>query len=193
MEITQEKAELRKKLLTQRQSLSSTVRDHANRQIAKAVIEHPVVQLAQVIMLYIDFRDEVSTSLIRRDLWKQGKRVVAPRTQVHERALIPLQIQNDDELVKGAYGIDEPLFVMDRIVAPEEIDVVLIPGAAFDVGGRRLGYGGGYYDRFLPTLRSDAVTIGIAFEFQLVEHVPAEVHDIRVDWIITESGIYQST
>lgn len=72
----------------------------------------------------------------------------------------------------------------------ESLDAVIVPGVAFDHSGGRLGYGGGYYDRFLPKLRPDTVKIGVAYELQLIKQIPVEEHDVHLDRIVTETGIY---
>lgn len=86
----------------------------------------------------------------------------------------------------GRYGIPEPDAREDRALDARDLDVVVVPGLCFDVRGHRLGYGAGYYDRFLSTLRADTLRVGVAFEAQVIDHVPNEAHDERVDLLLTE-------
>ena len=101
--------------------------------------------------------------------------------------MIPLLIQNPEkDLVPGYYGIPEPDPQKSLRVDPREIDAAVIPGSVFDIHGGRLGYGGGYYDRFLVNDAPQAKRIGLAFEMQVVENVPVQPHDQPLDILITE-------
>ncbi len=139
---------------------------------------HPAFRAAQTILLYYSMKDEVQThDFVEK--WSKDKRI-----------LLPVVVDNDLELRVysgiqslriGSYGIEEP--VGEPFTDYESIDMVIVPGVAFDLSGRRLGHGKGYYDRLLPHI--SAYKAGICFPFQLVEEVPSEEFDIRMDTIIT--------
>ncbi len=145
---------------------------------------------AKSLMVYADFRNEVRTGgLIIRAL-EAGKKVSVPITDVREKKLTPSRLlAYPDDLAPGAWGIPEPRPGCVRPVDPGELDLVVVPGVAFDARGNRLGYGGGFYDRFLPRTRPGAVYIAPAFEVQLVEDVFPGPHDVPVHIVVTEKRI----
>lgn len=155
-----------------------------SREIEERLFSLPEFLSAQVIMFFASFRSEVETiPMIRRAL-RMGKRVVLPKVQGNELALYEIHdFGSDVEL--GSWGIPEPKTVMPAVLA--DIDLMIIPGAAFDRQGNRLGYGAGFYDKLLPAFEKAAVAL--AFEAQIVSEVPAEKHDVPVRKIITEKRI----
>ena len=119
------------------------------------------------------------------------KTVASPVTIKDERKLIPYEIINLKEGINiGAYGIREPNKDISNEIDVKNIDVLIVPAVAYDKNCYRLGYGGGYYDRFIERLRDDAITIGIAFDLQLFDSIPKEEHDAQLNYIITESSTY---
>ncbi len=98
-------------------------------------------------------------------------------------------IENDLQVAR--FGLLEPKPETLRPVDPQELDLVIVPGVAFDREGFRIGFGAGYYDRFLPKLRKDSVLISLVYDFQLMPKVPREPHDIAVHWIITEKELIE--
>jgi len=123
-------------------------------EVQRALLDDDVFRRAGSVMIYLAFRGEVPTGLVLEAALAQGKVVAAPVTLKEERRLVPLRLEGlAAELRPGAYGILEPEPSLCRPVPPEDIDLVVVPGVAFDARGGRLGYGGGYYDRFL---RGDA-------------------------------------
>jgi 5-formyltetrahydrofolate cyclo-ligase len=99
---------------------------------------------------------------------------------------------SSDDLNQGTHGIMEPPATA-QLIRPEDIDVVLVPGVAFDRQGYRIGYGKGYYDTYLPRLGPDALTIGLSYDQTMVDKIACELHDIAVDVVITPSAIYSSS
>lgn len=142
-------------------------------------------------MLYLEIRDEVETTSLARKTIGMGKRLVVPLCK--ENRIIPCEIASlEDDLAAGYMGIREPKETCARPVQPEEIEAVLVPGLVFDQEGRRIGYGGGYYDRFLPLLPAGTPIIGLAFECQVLGKISTEEHDQRMSLLVTENGvIYQ--
>ena len=124
--------------------------------------------------------------MIRQCLVRE-KIVAVPYTDVKRRALLSFMIGNPEKDLRPGYcTIPEPDPARATLVPPEKIDIAVIPGSVFDIYGGRLGYGGGYYDRFLVNDAPQALRIGFAFEQQLVDRVPLEPHDQPLDILITE-------
>lgn len=143
---------------------------------------------ARTVMFFVSFRSEVLTEgMIKRAL-DAGKCVVAPVVRLETRELVASELKDfDSELAEGAYGIPEPKPEFVRPVPPEEIDFAAVPGLAFDRAGHRVGYGGGFYDRFIERLRPDAHLAALAFSFQLFDEVPFQQHDRKIHAVITDA------
>ncbi len=142
---------------------------------------------ASTIMTYLDFRNEVQTGELVKKAMTEGKKVTVPLTDIASRRLMPSSLSHfPDDLQPGTWGILEPKPHCVRPVDPCELDLIIIPGVAFDEEGNRLGYGGGFYDRFLPRTRPGAVYVALAFEMQLRESVEHDDQDIKVHCLLTE-------
>jgi len=185
---------LRKQILAGRDRLTTGDRHAKSISIAEKVWSLPGMEGWKTLFVYVSFRSEVETlELIHRCL-AQGKRVAVPLVDNARAAMIPLRITDPEQDLKpGYYGIPEPDPQKTDLVAGQEIDAVILPGSVFDTGGGRLGYGGGYYDRFLVNDAPQACRIGLAFEMQLVEAVPLEPHDQCLDYLVTEKRIITTT
>jgi len=133
---------------------------------------------------------EVETEQMIRDFLEIGKKILIPITDKPHRRLIFSELRDyDAELTLGTFNIQEPKREYRRIIPPNQTALVTVPGIVFDLRGYRLGYGFGYYDRFLSSLNVETPTIGLAFEFQIENKVPIENHDIPVHRIITEKRV----
>ena len=179
------KNSLRKAVLSFRNSLDKSSVLSMSDDIFRQFLSIENIQDSSKFMLYVDFRNEVATREIILKLLNLGKEVYLPVTLKEEKKLIPKRIFSLDDLVSGAYGILEPHLDAPTI-NPSLLDVVVVPGSVFDNNGYRTGYGGGYYDRFLEN--TDAIRVGVCFDFQLVDDVFPEEHDKRMDFIITEKN-----
>jgi 5-formyltetrahydrofolate cyclo-ligase len=178
------KKELRKKVLAERDRLEPSQRRSKSREIETRLFSLPEFETAHAVMFFASFRSEVDTiPMIRRAL-ALGKRVILPKVKGKELALFEIK-DVDADLSSGAWGIPEP--VESAPARLSEIDVIIVPGAAFDVRGNRLGYGAGFYDKLL--LEFNEPTIAIAFEQQIVSNVPADPHDVPVKQIVTETRV----
>jgi 5-formyltetrahydrofolate cyclo-ligase len=183
------KRALRERLVAQRDALGAEARAEASQAIARNIASLEGYGSARVVLLTLPFRSEWDALLVARHALAAGKIVAAPRVDPAARTLRPLRIVDLDRDVESGYrGIPEPRATC-AAVALQTIDWVLTPGVGFDAAGRRLGYGGGYYDRLLPLLPRAASRVAGAFEVQLVDRVPAAPHDIGVDCIVTEQRI----
>ncbi len=147
---------------------------------------------ARTVTFYIAKKSdgEAETEFMVKDSLQMKKRVLVPITDRENRRLIFSELNDyDKELMPGVFDIPEPKKEYRRVFPPEDTDLVVVPGIVFDTRGYRLGYGFGYYDRFLSSLGKDTPTIGLAFEFQIVERIQAEPQDIPVHKITTEDRI----
>jgi 5-formyltetrahydrofolate cyclo-ligase len=190
--ILREKQELRLSMGARRETQQEA--DLLSRRIWDKMLALPQFASARTVMTYLDIGSEVRTRAYLPELWQLGKRVVVPYCMAREIRLF--QLKNMDELSTGTWQILEPkpewLLRMDRRVDAAELDLIVVPGVAFDRYGDRLGLGKGYYDRFLQRVRPDAVKISPAFECQLVDKIPVLPHDVRVDMVITENAVYHA-
>lgn len=166
--------------------------DAASRAIFAKIASLPNYASAQTLMLYLDIRSEVRTRWFVPTAWRDNKRVVVPYCEAGEIELF--RLDNLDELSPGSMGVLEPMAdlrgCVERKVTPSELDLIVVPGLAFDRRGGRLGYGKGYYDKLLHQTRNDALKAAVCFECQLVPTVPVLAHDMRMDMIVTEKTIY---
>ena len=181
------KLALRREVLARRDGLPAEVRAAAAAAIAQRVVALPEFAAASAVLLTLPFRTEWNTLPLVHAALAAAKTVVVPRVDRQTRMLELHSVSDPDrDVVPGHLDIPEPRAERPR-VSRDAIDFVLVPGVAFDLEGRRLGYGGGYYDRLLPLLPARAARIAGAFDIQIVARVPAAPHDVRVDAIVTES------
>jgi len=166
--------------------------EYLSRQIFQQLVTLPEYTHACTLMLYIDVRAEVHTRWFLPTAWDQQKRVVVPYCENGQIELFWLK--SLDELAPGTMGVLEPKRELrhddSRGITPVELDLVVTPGLAFDRNGSRLGYGKGYYDKFLHQLRDDATKLAICFECQMFPEIPVLPHDVRMDMVVTERAIY---
>jgi len=163
-----------------------------SRIILERLFNSKIYAKSRSIMTYLDFRNEVSTGQLVATAINQGKQVSVPVVDPARKSMTPSWLKNyQKDLVKGHYGILEPSPEAFRPVLPETLDLVIVPGVAFDEMGNRLGYGGGYYDRFLPRLSRAAKAIALAYEFQVLTDLSALMgpYDRPVQFIFTEKRI----
>ena len=175
-----------------RDHLTSEERSEKNLIIMNKLRSLDVYQKVQLILVYVSFRSEVDTHAFIHHALEDGKRVAVPLTISDGKNLLPCEIFSFGDLQGGNWGILEPKKETQRIVTPEEIDLVVVPGLAFDRDRNRLGYGAGYYDRFLPNLRHDAITLGVGFDMQLVRELPVEPFDVQLKGVLTNSEYISS-
>ena len=179
-----DKEVIRQQILALRNGLSEEDRLEFSRAIGERFFHLPMVRDAARLMLFLSFGSEVDTWLLLEQAIAMGKSVVAPICLPATKELALYPISDGKEAVPGHWGILEPPRAGEAI-SPDTLDVVVVPGIAFDGAGQRVGYGGGYYDRFLP--RADrAWKIGVCYDLQLVDSLPYAPHDVPVDVIVTE-------
>lgn len=185
------KSGLRRKLRQQRDALDR--RAERSRQLTAAVTTWEPFQRARAVALYVSFRSEVQTDELLQRAWNAGQQVSLPVCREHTLELF--RVDNVNDLHAGKFGIAEPSPVVQaepgRAVEIRDVDLILVPGLGFDRQGNRMGYGRGYYDRLLADAPPSLLRCGLAFDVQLIDAVPAEAHDIPLDYVLTESRFWR--
>jgi len=183
------KKSLRGTMLARRKHLAAeTCLSHSLR-IQQRVIALPAFRRADVLALYSPILNEVFTEEIFHEALRLGKTVAYPR--VRGESLDFVVVASPQELAPGTFGVLEPLG--SRLIPSAALDLVLVPGVAFDLEGNRLGYGKGFYDRVLCGAGRPGLSIGLCFELQMVERLPVEDHDQCLDLLMTEEREYSFT
>ncbi len=180
------KKEIRKQILADRDALSPDVWQTDTDAITARVVAHPWFIGAELLFCYIDCRNEAGTRAILQEAWRLGKTVAVPKVESAGRMQF-YEIHDFNGLTAGAYGVPEPTAAGTNRIIPKKTQqsLMILPGVAFDLQGGRIGYGGGFYDRFLgryPFLRK----IALGYEMQIVEQIPTDAADIKLDWLLTE-------
>lgn len=185
------KKDLRKKFISARHLLSAAEVSSQSFAVQKNIRSLPVWQEASEVLLYLPINNEVDTWPLLYELWEREVRVLLPCCRSEEEGIMDLAyVRHAQEIKPGAFNIPEPDRQICQMLDNFHPDIILLPGVGFDRQGFRLGYGGGYYDRFLshPHL-AQTLFLGIAFEFQLVEELPVEDWDKPVHAVITNQEI----
>jgi len=185
MGVREAKRALRRRIKDWRDGLSSTEREAMSEQVARRVFDLGAWRRARCVLAYAAFGSEVATDSITARLLSEGKRLVLPRVTGEGLTLHRIDDPARD-LVAGVWGIPEP-DPQRPVVAPEEIDLFLLPGVAFDAGGGRLGYGRGYFDRVLAG--APGKKVALAFDGQVVTEVPVGPADVPVDAVVTPTRV----
>ena len=185
------KKTIRAEAVRRRNTIQPEKRSEKDIFIRQQLYQLPEFDTAQSILFYVSFRSEVETYTIIEEALRRGKTVIVPRVNAVDKVLVLYDLRNLSELEKGYMGIPEPRLGQERLVTLNEVDLVVAPGTAFDRAGKRLGYGGGYYDRLLSGKRSIPV-VALAYSEQIFDMIPAEDHDVNVDVIITEHEVIRT-
>lgn len=180
------KAALRRTLLPCRSEMDPAVWQAASRLAQERLMALEVFSKAASIALYSPIRNEIDTRRIFDTARRAGKRVLYPR--VCNEEMLFHEVSHADCLEQGAFGILEPCNTSEGL-PPDAAELIVVPGVAFDLAGHRVGFGKGYYDRFLATARGPATLVGLCHDFQLLDQVPSEGHDIRMQYIVTEQRV----
>ena len=190
--LAQRKAEIRKQAHAARRAQGN--KDELSRQIVAWFTALSEFTAAETVMYYVDVRAEVRTRQDLPDAIATGKRIIVP--WCNEQGELELfHLESMDELEIGMYRILEPKpdlrMKSEKHVAPEDLDLIMVPGVAFDRRGGRTGHGKGYYDKLLEHARRETPLVALAFECQLFDEIPMQPHDIFMDKVITEAAVYE--
>lgn len=181
MSITEEKKELRKRMLEKRSELRSSEKVVYDNRICAALAEIIKKNNYRVVHAYIPFMAEINITPLLQELLDSDIRVICPKT-LPKRKLENRELKSLRELETGIMGTQHPA---NPDVYEGSMDMIIVPGLAFDASNYRLGYGGGYYDNFLVQ-HPEAYKVGIFYPFQLVDQVPVEAHDFKLDHILVD-------
>ena len=174
--------------------MSEAERLTRSRHVWERVITLPYYQQARLVLGYMAYDHEVLTDGLIRQAIASGKQIVLPLVQADRQQLALYAIADlECDVAPGYRGILEPQPQRTRAVAPEALDLALVPGVAFDLRGGRLGFGAGFYDRLLSRLRRDIPTVGMAFDLQVIPRLPHQPHDVMLDAIVTERRVIWGT
>lgn len=174
---------LRRKLIEKRKHYRNAIED--SQKIVENFFKLKEIRDAEVFLLYYPHKNEVDTSHLIKKLLLDGKTVLLPK--VEGKVMLPIKIEDLNSLRAGYAGIKEP----SGEAFDGKIDVIVVPAVAFDEKGYRLGYGKGFYDKFLSKLE-DVLKIGFAYDFQVIDRLPIDAHDIPVDIILTPTKIIKT-
>ncbi len=192
------KNEIRKEILNIRNNLSSELAEQKSRIIIDKIKDTVEYKSSKSIMVYMDFKNEVNTKTFITEALAEGKKIIIPYTDVEKVLIIPVEINSLDDLVLCKFGYLEPKKeALNNPYDIEKIELIIVPGVAFDKRKNRIGFGKGYYDKFLRNRNAltneitSAKAFALAYEFQVFEEIPAEEHDIKMDKIFTEENVYR--
>ncbi|UCD57356.1 MAG: 5-formyltetrahydrofolate cyclo-ligase [Candidatus Hydrogenedentota bacterium] len=190
-EVVEAKRSLRKEKIRWRSSLPAEEARLKSERIAAAVKALPEYADAKTILFYVSAKpNEADTHSLIREALSRGVRVLVPATDFDRKELIVSEVKGMEELIRVRFGLLEPHPDLLRPTDAGEADVVIVPGVAFDRHCRRIGFGGGYYDRLLAEIRVPSVAL--SYEGQLVERIPVDSNDVPVDVIVTECRVYRA-
>lgn len=153
----------------------------------------PEFKRAKAVMFYVSFGSEVQTEKMIKEALATGRKVVIPISQPKKGELLCSLIGDYRDLEPGTYGILEPKKNKIQPVDVSHLDLIVTPGCVFDLRGYRLGYGKGYYDRFLKKITPKPALVGLAYELQIVKKIPATPYDVPVHKIVTEDRVIDTT
>jgi 5-formyltetrahydrofolate cyclo-ligase len=180
------KRAVRHRVLAVRDAMSASERERASARIVDRLLTFPEIKRASTVMAFWSFGSELDTATLIEALHTRGIRVALPR--IVDGGMQALAYEPGEAVTETPFGAWEP--ASGQLLDPSAIDVVLTPAVAFDRSGRRVGYGGGFYDRFFPRTRSDTLRIGIGFDVQLLDDdLPTGHFDLGLDAVVTESGV----
>ena len=186
--LVKDKKRIRKMMKSFLKNMGVEERERRSRDVKEKLLSLGIYKKAKTILFYASREDEVDTFSIMREALKASKRVLLPRIEGEDLRIY--EIKNlDRDLEKGVYDIFQPKKNRPPVENLKEIEVVVVPGLAFDREKNRLGRGKGYYDRFLKRLPPDTLKIGICFSFQLLDCLPHTSDDFKLDKIITDKEI----
>lgn len=184
---------LRKRMLADRERLPVEARAGKNIAITGLLRKLPHYVDADAVLGYLNFGSEYASELWVQQVLADGKKLALPRVNHHTNRLELYWVEDlEEQIAEGTWKIREPIVERcQRLLGLNEVEFMLLPGVAFSRNGGRLGYGGGYYDKLLAVPEPAPVLVAAAFAMQVVDHVPMEVGDRRVEWLVTENETIQ--
>ncbi|GKU30413.1 5-formyltetrahydrofolate cyclo-ligase [Clostridium folliculivorans] len=180
-----EKKEIRKKILEYRETIDENQRKMWDEEIFKSLINSDLYKRSNTIFAFVSFKSEVDTHKIINHALSNGKTICVPKINSKQEGIKIYKIDNFDQLKEGYFGILEPVESCEKVDS-NTLDLILMPGVAFDRHGGRVGYGAAFYDRFLSNMSKQVYKVALAYDFQVMDTVPMDEHDVKIDGVITE-------
>jgi len=184
----QDKKDIRDKILKQRETIDVDTKNQWDDNIFNNLVNSELYKKAKTIFAFVSFKSEVDTHRIIKRAFEDKKIICVPKIESKQKGMEAVKINGFDQLKEGYFGILEPVEGCPAI-DNKAIDLIFVPGVAFDKQGGRLGYGAAFYDRFLANIDESVEKIAIAYNFQILDHIPMDEHDVRIDGVITEEKI----
>lgn len=181
-----EKVKVRNNIIKKRDSILLDTKQNYDYLIYKQLINCDIYKKSKKIFTYISFGSEVDTTAFINYALNDKKEIYVPKTDKEKREMKAIKINNLDNMIVDKWGIPEPINV-EKSEVGEVFDLIIMPGLAFDKNGNRIGYGGGYYDKYLSQIKGNSHKMVLAYDFQIVERIESEIHDIKVEYIITNN------
>ena len=190
-----DKKNIRRKMLIERREMSSAEVSDLSSVIINKLKKLPIYKASRSVMLYLSFENEIDSAEIVKDCFKDGKRVIVPFCDNSDMSITPTEIKDrNTDLHISKMGYAQPKRELLNPVDVSDIDLIILPGIAFDRKGYRVGFGAGYYDRFLGQVNFSIPTIGLAYDFQIIDSfIEVEAYDIPIDYVMTEERIIVRT
>ena len=183
---TVDKKSIRENIINKRNELSLDIKIQYDITIFNELINYEFYKNAKKIFTYVSFGSEVDTIEFITYALNDNKEIYVPKTDKIKKEMVAMRINSLDNMIVDKWGILEPKHV-DKDKICENFDLIIMPGVAFDRKGNRIGYGGGYYDKYFSQIKGESNKIVLAYDFQIVNSIENEAHDIRVNCIITNN------
>lgn len=187
----EDKKILRNKILLIRDSLNRNEKEIMDNEIFNKLKNTELYKNARNIFIYISFSNEINTINIIKKALEDKKDVFIPKIYKTNKSMKAIKLNSFDDLKKNSMGILEPIDD-SKYIEKENIDLIVVPGVVFDKDCNRIGYGGGYYDRYLKDIAYKNNKVVLAYDLQVIDKIESEEHDIKVDYIITNSKIIKN-
>lgn len=181
------KKNIREEIIDKRNNLILDIKQNYDSLIFEEIINSEIYKKSKKIFTYISFGSEVDTIKLINYSFSNNKEVYVPKTNKQTKDMIALKIHNFNNMSVDKWGIIEPKSV-DKANIGTDFDLIIMPGIAFDKQGNRIGYGGGYYDKYISKLNNASNLLALAYDFQIIQDIESESHDIKVDFILTNKG-----
>ena len=186
-----DKKEIRALMRAQKAALTPEFVEDYSARVTERFVAQPFYRDAKALYAYLTFNQELRTDGLIRRAWADGKRVAVPRV-LGKGVMEFYYIDSFEGFITSSFGVPEPPEDPAKLADEDEV-LLLMPGLAFDRAHNRVGYGGGFYDRYLERLHTAGRRVfkpALAYDFQIVDHIPANEHDIRVDAVLTADGMF---
>jgi len=183
-----DKKKVREEIIKKRNNLLPEIKKEYDALIFKQLIESDIYNKSKKIFTYVSFGSEIDTIKFIKYALNDNKEIYVPKTDKTKKEMVAIRINSLDNMSVDNWGILEPKSV-DKNKIGEDFDLILMPGLAFDRKGNRIGYGGGYYDKYLSQFKEISNKLVLAYDFQIVNNIENESHDIKVNCIITNNEI----